>query len=408
MLRPLSIYIHWPFCKSKCPYCDFNSHVRDSVEHGRWRAALLKELAYYAALLPQREVVNIFFGGGTPSLMEAETVKALIDVVAKHWPVAGNIEITLEANPTSVEAAKLREFRAAGVNRVSLGVQALNAQDLTFLGRQHSAGEALEAVALAHEIFPRMSFDLIYARPTQTLKSWEAELTQAVKLTKGHMSLYQLTIEENTAFHAAQKRGELPTLDDDAAADMYALTASIMEAHNMPAYEISNYANPGQESLHNLTYWRGDDYIGVGPGAHGRALFGGHAAPAYAPRSLPCEVVVKNSSAYPRTFLSTENIKSPERWLEKVEAEGNGLNVQTQITDDERRRELIMMGLRLTSGIDYADWQFRTGLDVRAAINSDALQQLVQQGFLTGDDARMRVTPVGALILNTITGKLLA
>lgn len=391
-MHPLSIYIHWPFCKSKCPYCDFNSHVRDRVEHARWRAALLKELASYAALLPDREVVSIFFGGGTPSLMEAETVAALIEAAGRHWPMSENTEITLEANPTSVEAAKLIAFRDAGVNRASLGVQALDAAALAFLGRQHNVGEALEAVALAREIFPRMSFDLIYARPGQSLKAWEDELTKALTYAKGHMSLYQLTIEENTAFHAAYKKGELPMLGDDEAAEMYALTAAIMQAHNMPAYEISNYAAPGQESRHNLAYWRGDDYIGIGPGAHGRyLLYGGNASP----------------SAYPRSYLSTENIKSPERWLDRVEAEGRGLQAETAIDATERKRELVMMGLRLTTGINFADWQTRTGLDVREAINHEAAQLLVKQGFVVMDERRLGITPQGALLLNSVIGRLL-
>ncbi len=381
-MRPLSIYIHWPFCKSKCPYCDFNSHVRDKVEHTRWREALLKELAFYAALLPEREVVSIFFGGGTPSLMEVETVEALISAARRHWPFSSKVEITLEANPTSVEAAKLKAFRQAGVNRASLGVQAMNAADLTFLGRQHNTQEAMEAVALARDIFPRMSFDLIYARPHQSLAAWEKELTEALRYTKGHMSLYQLTIEENTAFHASFARGELPVLDDDTAADMYALTASIMEAYGMPAYEISNYAATGEESLHNLAYWRGDDYIGVGPGAHGRY-------------------------ANAVTFKSTENIKSPERWLDKVEAEGRALQAENAIEPGHRLQELVMMGLRLTSGINYADWHLRTGLDIRPAINNAALQQLVKQGLMAADADSIRVTSQGALVLNSIIKQVL-
>lgn len=407
-MRPLSIYIHWPFCKSKCPYCDFNSHVRDRVEHTSWRDALLKELAYYAQLLPEREVVSIFFGGGTPSLMEAETVAALIKAACKHWPFAANVEITLEANPTSVEAAKLKAFRDAGINRASLGVQAMNAVDLKFLGRQHNTQEAMEAVALARDIFPRMSFDLIYARPGQSLATWEKELTEALRYAKGHMSLYQLTIEENTAFHASFAKGELPVLDDDSAADMYALTTSIMQAHGMPSYEISNYAIPGQESLHNLAYWKGDDYIGIGPGAHGRYnLNRGNASPSSLREFTPA------GSSY-RTPLvslattSTENIKSPERWLEKMQTEGRALQAENIIKPAERLQELVMMGLRLSTGLDYEDWQRRTGLDVRPAINNNALQQLIGQGLVTADASHVRITPQGALVLNSITAALLA
>lgn len=406
-MLPLSIYIHWPFCKSKCPYCDFNSHVRDRVEHASWRDALLKELAFYADLMPEREVVSIFFGGGTPSLMEAETVAALISAASRHWPFARNVEITLEANPTSVEAAKLKAFREAGVNRASLGVQALGASALKFLGRQHNTQEALEAVALARDIFPRMSFDLIYARPGQSLAEWEKELTEALRYAKGHMSLYQLTIEENTAFHASFARGELPVLDEDSAADMYALTASIMQAHGLPAYEISNYAAPGQESLHNLAYWRGDDYIGIGPGAHGRyrnAHIGGHAATDSASSESPLR---GSREELLQGYLAIENVKSPERWLEKMQSEGRALQAENTIAPAERMQELVMMGLRLTTGIQYADWQRRTGLDIRPAINNDMLQQLTQQGLLVADDHHIRITSAGALVLNSITGKLL-
>lgn len=383
MPSPLSIYIHWPFCKSKCPYCDFNSHVRDRVEHGQWRAALLKELDYYAALLPEREVVSIFFGGGTPSLMEPETVEALIGRASQHWRMSADIEITLEANPTSVEAAKLQGFRQAGVNRASLGVQALNAADLAFLGRQHNVTEALEAVRLAGAIFPRMTFDLIYARPEQTLESWEQELTQALTMAKGHMSLYQLTIEENTAFAAAQRRGELPTLDEDTAADMYSLTQAIMQQRGMPAYETSNHAVVGQESRHNLTYWRGDDYIGIGPGAHGRYGMQGR-------------------------YIATENIKSPERWLEKVEALGQGAEAVIPVEAEERMREMVMMGLRLTSGIDFDDWKRRTGLELQRVIDLMAWQNLRQEGYVQEGETRICITEKGALMLNSIIGRLLA
>ncbi len=413
MTHPLSIYIHWPFCKSKCPYCDFNSHVRDRVEHTQWRDALLKELAFYAALLPEREVVSIFFGGGTPSLMEADTVAALIRAAGGHWPFAPNVEITLEANPTSVEAAKLKAFREAGVNRASLGVQALNADDLKFLGRQHNTQEAMEAVALARDIFPRMSFDLIYARPGQSLAAWEAELTGALRYAKGHMSLYQLTIEENTAFHAAFTKGELPVLDDDTAADMYALTAAIMQAHGLCAYEISNYASPGQESLHNLAYWKGDDYIGIGPGAHGRyredaRVRAGvlHDNPAGA-HSFSDGARSANGGSVPPMTKSTENIKSPERWLERMQAGGRALQAENSIPPAERLQELVMMGLRLSTGINYEDWQRRTGLDIRKAINNAALQQLMRQGLLVTDAHHIRITPAGALVLNSITARLL-
>lgn len=415
MNSPLSIYIHWPFCKSKCPYCDFNSHVRDAVEHVRWRDGLLRELASYAAHLPGREVVSIFFGGGTPSLMEADTVAALIEAVARHWPLNPQAEITLEANPTSVEAGKFSAFRNAGVNRVSVGVQSLRKEALRFLGRQHSADEARQALQLARDIFPRMTFDLIYARPDQSLVAWEDELREALELARGHLSLYQLTIEENTAFHAAQKRGELPTLDEDTAADMYGMTANIMHDHGMPAYEISNYAAPGQESRHNLTYWRGDDYIGIGPGAHGRyqsynVPVAGSVLPPCVPGAAPSSErePLSSSRGAESVFVATENIKSPERWLDRVEALGTGLQAVTPIEPRERMRELVMMGLRLSTGIDYADWQRRTGLDVRAVMDDGVVRRLCVEGLLQADAAQMRVTPQGALVLNSMMGALLA
>lgn len=390
MLPPLSIYIHWPFCKSKCPYCDFNSHVRDGVDQDRWRQALLKELAAYIALLPPRRVVSIFFGGGTPSLMEPATAGALLDSAAALWPHDANVEITLEANPTSVERTAFAALRTAGVNRVSLGVQSLYAEPLKFLGRQHSADDAKEAIALAQKLFPRMSFDLIYARPGQSLAAWEAELNEALALARGHLSLYQLTIEENTAFFAAHKRGEFVMPEEELAASMYELTAAALAKHNMHAYEISNYARAGDESHHNLAYWRGDDYIGIGPGAHGRWR-----------------------NAENGAWIATENIKSPERWLDAVERakpENTGRGVQSEIvvTPQERTHELLMMGLRLTSGIDYADWQQRTGYNLRTSINRNNLAWMMQEGLLIADDQRLRTTARGALILNSITCKLLA
>jgi oxygen-independent coproporphyrinogen-3 oxidase len=410
MALPLSIYIHWPFCKSKCPYCDFNSHVREGVDHARWRAALLRELEHYASLLEGRQVASIFFGGGTPSLMEPETVAALIEAVKCHWPQHAGMEITLEANPTSVEAAKFKALRAAGVNRVSLGVQSLLPQSLAFLGRQHSADEALAAVALARECFPRMSFDLIYALPGQSLAAWETELRAALAHAADHLSLYQLTIEENTAFHHSYHQGAFALPEDTLAADMYILTQTIMEAHGMPAYEVSNHARPGQESRHNLAYWKSDDYIGIGPGAHGRyAIYNASGSGLLASAMKPGSRLSQSTDcAIMPVRIATETLKSPERWLEKVEQSGSGISVETLLSPREQFEEAVMMGLRLSGGIEYADWQVRTGMGLREVLPQSQVDRLRSQGMLVADEQHITVTPQGRLLLNTITKALLA
>ena len=279
------VYVHWPFCQAKCPYCDFNSHVAASVDHDLWLEAYLAEIDAAAAMTGARDVRSVFFGGGTPSLMEPRVVGAVLDRVAARWRVSGQVEVTLEANPTSVEAARLAGYRTAGVNRVSLGVQALNDQDLRRLGRLHSAAEALTAVGVAREIFERVSFDLIYARQDQAVQDWEAELAQALALGPDHVSLYQLTIEDGTAFGDRHRRGRLPGLpDEDRAADLYDVTQSLTEAAGLPAYEVSNHARPGAEARHNLLYWESGDYAGIGPGAHGRLTLGGIRSATVAPR----------------------------------------------------------------------------------------------------------------------------
>ena len=273
----MGVYFHWPFCASKCPYCDFNAHVADNVSHERWRAAYQRAVSHYAEMLPDKRVVSIFFGGGTPSLMEPESVAAAIDAVRAGWPCSNTLEVTLEANPTSVEAAKLAAFREAGVNRVSLGVQALNDADLSFLGRAHDAAQAVHAIKISQEIFERVSFDLIYARPSQTLEGWRDELCRALDLARGHMSLYQLTIERSTPFYLRSKRGEFVMPGEAMGADFYHLTQDVTEEAGMPAYEVSNHAVAGQECRHNMIYWTGADYIGIGPGAHGRFMRDGAA-----------------------------------------------------------------------------------------------------------------------------------
>ena len=383
LTAPLAIYIHWPFCLSKCPYCDFNSHVRDKVEQDRWRAALLAELRHSAASVPGRQLRSIFFGGGTPSLMEPMTAAALIDEAKKLFPHDDTLEITLEANPTSVEAAQLKDFRGAGVNRVSLGVQALHDDALQFLGRHHSAKEALAAVELAGSVFPRHSFDLIYARPGQTVDAWRAELTQAFPYTNGHLSLYQLTIEENTAFHTAYAKGGFVLPDEDTAAAMYEVTQESCEAQNMPAYEISNHASTGEESRHNLAYWKGHEYLGVGPGAHGR--------------------IDKDGKR-----VATVTLKSPERWLAQVERIGHGLESETSLSQRELIEERVLMGLRIREGISLPGFEMQTGSRLQDTVNAQKYSQLIGQGFLEQTPDYLRATSQGRLLLTKITQELLA
>jgi oxygen-independent coproporphyrinogen-3 oxidase len=378
----LGLYVHWPFCLSKCPYCDFNSHVRGKVEHERWRLALLAELDHFAARLPGRELSSIFFGGGTPSLMPPETVTAVIARARHHWSFAPDIEITLEANPISVEAEKFEGFKAAGVNRVSLGVQSLDPAALKALGREQSVDEALAAVTLAKAHFKRVSFDLIYARPGQTMADWEAELKQALKLAAGHLSLYQLTIEEGTAFANAYARGQLKMPDEDLAADLFELTQKMMEAAGMPAYETSNHAARCEESRHNLVYWRYQDYVGIGPGAHGRISTTGQ-------------------------FLATAQLKKPEAWLEAVEAQGHASDSEESLDQQTRAEEMLMMGLRLSEGISESWFEARIGKPLDDVINRAALDDLADQGLVTRSNGILRVTAKGRPLLNAITGQLL-
>ncbi|PZP86372.1 MAG: coproporphyrinogen III oxidase [Azospirillum brasilense] len=380
-LKPLALYVHWPFCRKKCPYCDFNSHVRDGVDHAAWRDALLREMGCWHARMAGsgHQLSSIFFGGGTPSLMQPETVAAIIEKARTLWPASPDIEITLEANPTSVEAANFAALAQAGVNRVSLGVQSLRAESLAFLGREHSAHEALDAVALAAKHFPRYSFDLIYALPGQSEQAWEAELREALQHARGHLSLYQLTIEPNTAFHHqyhVQKAFALPA--DDNAAALYARTQAVMQEAGMPAYEVSNHAAAGQESRHNLSYWRSECYLGIGPGAHGRVDLG---AQRYA----------------------THTLKSPERWLESVQRMGHGLEEETLLSAEERSEEYVLMGLRLPrEGIDLN----RVDATTRASMQQ-ALPMLQQEGLVQCSNSLLQVTPKGVPVLNAVIGSLL-
>jgi oxygen-independent coproporphyrinogen-3 oxidase len=380
--QDLAIYVHWPFCLSKCPYCDFNSHVRDSIDHARWRTALLTELDHYADRTPGRTVTSIFFGGGTPSLMAPETAAAVIDRIAARWTVAPDVEITLEANPSSVESARFGALAAAGVNRVSLGVQALDDASLGFLGRRHNAAEAMDALAVAKRHFARVSFDLIYARPGQTVADWRAELARALTEDTEHLSVYQLTIEEGTNFATLAARGELVVPDEDTQAALYETTQEMMSAAGLPAYEISNHARPGAECRHNLTYWRYGDYVGVGPGAHGRLTAQGRK-------------------------LATRAHRAPEIWLDRVAAKGHGAHEDIPVTMEERRDELLLMGLRLTEGVSRPRLRDELGADVEDSIDVRKLSRLIDAGFMTLDDLSLRATDAGRQRLNAVLATLL-
>ena len=380
---PLAVYIHWPFCRSKCPYCDFNSHVRDRIDTARWTRALLADLDRQAALAPDREIVSIFFGGGTPSLMPPETVAALIDRARSHWPSAPELEITLEANPNSAESERFAGFAAAGVNRLSLGIQALDPAALKFLGRAHDRDEATAAIALARAVFPRYSFDLIYARPAQSVAAWLAELDEALGLAGEHLSLYQLTIEDGTAFAARARRGELSVPDDDTGAALYEATQQRLAAAGLPAYEISNHARPGAECRHNLAYWRYEDYLGVGPGAHGRVTTAGGFR------------------------LATQQRRAPEAWLDAIEAGDPGASEIVPIEAETALEEMLMMGLRLNEGVARSRFEGLAGTTPETRFGA-ALARLVDGGFLIVDDRHIAATAAGRQRLNAVLAALLA
>jgi putative oxygen-independent coproporphyrinogen III oxidase len=375
------IYVHWPFCLSKCPYCDFNSHVRHAaIDEARFVLAFAAEIAETAARVPGREAVSVFFGGGTPSLMQPATVGAILDAIARHWKLAANVEVTLEANPTSVEATRFRGYRAAGVNRVSLGVQALDDTALAALGRLHSAKEALDAVAIARATFPRYSFDLIYARPEQTVAAWREELGRAIAEAGDHLSLYQLTIEPDTPFATLHAAGKLATPDDDTGRALYDATQEVCCSRGLPAYEISNHARPGGECRHNLVYWRYGEYAGIGPGAHGRLDVAGR-----------------------RYATATE--KNPERWLELVEARGHGVAVDDVLTRIEQADELLLMGLRLAEGIELARYADVAG----KPLDPERIADLAQGGLVeTTPNGRLRVTAAGFPVLDAVVADLAA
>ena len=368
----LALYVHWPFCVSKCPYCDFNSHVRSSIDQDEWREALLADLAFEAQLLPGRRLTSIFFGGGTPSLMAPATVAALIDAAGSHWDTAGDLEVTLEANPNSVEAARFADLATAGVNRLSLGLQSFDDESLAFLGRAHSAREGLAALDTAQKQFARVSFDLIYALPGDTEQGWSATLDRALSLGTGHLSLYQLTIEPGTRFAALHQAGKLDPLDADRAAELFELTAERTAAAGIPAYEISNHARAGEQCRHNLTYWRYGDYAGVGPGAHGRRL-----------------------------GLRSVRHRKPENFLAGLRRNGHGVSEEEQLSPREAADEALVMGLRLAEGIDIAELEQRFGVPV---VDWSAAGQLAASGHLVRSGQRLIATPAGRLVLDHVLG----
>ncbi len=375
---PLALYVHWPFCVTKCPYCDFNSHVRADVDQADWRAALLADLAHEAALTTGHRLTSIFFGGGTPSLMPPATVEAIITAARRHWESAPDLEITLEANPSSVEAARFADFAAAGINRVSLGLQALDDAALKLLGRPHTLAEGLAALDVAQRHFSRVSFDLIHSRPGQTPAMWEAELTRALGFGTTHLSAYQLTIEPGTRFHLLHAKGLLSLPDEEAAATMFEMTGSLCAAHGLPLYEVSNHAVPGHESRHNLAYWTYAPYAGIGPGAHGRR---GHRA--------------------------TQRLRRPENWLSSVKMHGHGLEAESPVPPADAASEALLMGLRLADGIDAIQFEAHSGVPLADVVDRAAVERLTAMG-LVAPGARLTVTPAGRLLLNHLIAMLRA
>ncbi|MBT3071931.1 radical SAM family heme chaperone HemW [Rhodomicrobium sp. Az07] len=366
--------MHWPFCEKKCPYCDFNSHASRSIDEARWLAAILRELETYAGETAAQPVASVFFGGGTPSLMQARSAGAVLDRIAALWPMAETCEITLEANPSSVEAGRFAGYRAAGVNRISLGIQSLHDDALKALGRVHDAAAARAALDIAARTFDRMSFDLIYARPGQTLAGWRAELAEALSLARGHMSLYQLTIEPETAFFALQRRGRLRLPEAELAAEFYALTQELCAAAGLPAYEVSNHAAPGEESRHNLAYWHYDDYVGVGPGAHGR---------------------YRGASG---RKIATAALKSPLAWAETVEALGHGREERVELVARDEAEEAVLMGLRIGEGLDIRRMEARTGFRPAASV----IEMLESEALIASGEGRIGTTDAGRLVLNAV------
>ncbi|MGD9649749.1 MAG: radical SAM family heme chaperone HemW [Dongiaceae bacterium] len=372
----LALYIHWPYCLKRCPYCDYNAHVRENFSENKWLENIKADFLHYRALSGARELTSIFFGGGTPSLASGKMIGEALKAANDCWPIANNCEITLEANPTSIENQKLRDFKAAGINRLSLGIQALNDPDLKFLGRNHSATEAKEAVHLAGKIFERYSIDLIYARPGQQAAAWRQELTAALALINGHISVYQLSVEPQTAFAATYARGDFALPNEELATSLYEISAEILEKNNLPAYEISNHAAKGQECRHNLAYWRYQDYIGAGPGAHGRLTIGG----------------VKHAS---------ENPKLPEAWFEN-----RNLPLRA-LTPEERGEEMLLMGLRLQEGVPSFDFKKETGKELVEFLPPQKLNDLIAHELLIYENGVLRASAQGRRTLNSVLNYLL-
>jgi putative oxygen-independent coproporphyrinogen III oxidase len=376
------LYVHWPFCLSKCPYCDFNSHVADELDQARWRRNLLAELDHYGSKTKGRMLDSVFFGGGTPSLMPPGTVAALLNALGDYWQVSDAVEITLEANPTSVEAQKFADFRAAGVNRVSVGVQSLSDDALRFLGRGHSAREARQAISVAEKSFDRFSFDLIYALPEQSMGDWVGQLDDALAMAGDHLSLYQLTIEKGTPFYSEHRDGRFALPRDDVAADMYEKTAEMTSKSGLPAYEVSNHAQKGSECRHNLIYWQGGDYVGIGPGAHGRLTLDGET-------------------------VRTDQIPGPANWLSAVSKNGHATRFSAVVLKPEQCEELIMTGLRLTGGIEAARFEAQTGVPLADGVNRNQVTALQQANLITWDETRLAATPAGILRLNALISAIL-
>ena len=378
----LAVYIHWPFCKKKCPYCDFNSHVSDAVDHKRWAEVLKANIESFARLTDEKQVSSVFFGGGTPSMMEADTIATCIQAVQANWQASNDFEVTFEANPTSSAAKKFEAFREAGVNRISVGVQSFDNEALKFLGREHSAEEAKDAIAMARDIFPRASFDLIYGRPEQSLDQWRGELEQALAFNPDHISVYQLTIEEGTQFHTRHQRGDFIMPEADVEAQFYDLTQDVLGAAGLPAYEVSNHAKQGEQSRHNMSYWRYDDYVGVGPGAHGRFVSGGKR-------------------------MTTRGHKAPEIWLEKAKNGYTGSGVDDgykteNIDSDTAFEEALMVGLRLSEGVDVMRLEEKTGRKFEDYIDQRKLSQLIDEGYISYDLERVTCTMQGIKTLNSL------
>jgi putative oxygen-independent coproporphyrinogen III oxidase len=380
MTQFCSLYIHWPFCKSKCPYCDFNSHVRESIDYKAWLKAYYQELDYFAEYLENKTITSIFFGGGTPSLMPAKLVESVIDKASKLANFASDIEITLEANPTSIEVAHFKEISKAGVNRLSLGIQSFNESDLKFLGREHSGAEALNALDIARKCFNRYSFDLIYARPNQTTIAWQKELEYALSLVGDHISLYQLTIEKGTAFYSMYKAKQFTIPDEDLAAELYEITNDITSSCGLYSYEVSNYAKPGGECKHNLTYWHYDDYLGIGPGAHSRIRDPKH-----------------------RAIMM---LHSPEKWLETVMISGVGIQNNNTLDRDNIISEILITNLRLNEGLNNEKLKAHTGLGIHEAFNDQKLKLFINKGLLLLEGNHLKLTKKGRLLLNKIVEEL--